>query len=181
MLVAIANQVFQILDKKVDRLGPFNLNKCMFSVSASNKHSPTYCCDPSHISFLSSGSLKGFYGHSTNILCPVLSDPKAFWVVGETQEQWSFTYYSIDCSVYKNALLPLLLQCSFWKGLLKACYTVYRFIWNSSWSGPVWNVTQGYGTMFQHIGTIRNAAATFETLPWNSGAAWGKIWSFPFP
>lgn len=73
VLVAIANQIFQILDKKVDGVGPFTLNKCVFSVSVSNKH----CCDPSHVSFLSSRSQKGSYGHSTNILCPILSNPEA--------------------------------------------------------------------------------------------------------
>lgn len=84
VLVAIANQDFECwMKKKVDSLGHFNLNKCMFFVSASKKN-----CVILHIynsCILGPIRPPNVLQSFPNILCLVLSDPKAFQVVGETQ------------------------------------------------------------------------------------------------
>lgn len=107
MLVAIASQKFQILiKKKVAHLDRFNLHKFIFFILASNRH----CCDPSRISFLSSGSNKASICFMViQQMCPILSDPKAFQVIGETQ----FIFYIWKCLTSTFASIW-----SFWKKLI---------------------------------------------------------------
>lgn len=114
--------------------------------------------------------------------------PSGLWVKSAVavlllnESQRYFTYIlrsgsslSISHSVHDDAFCPLSILHFLSERLHKVKCIVYRFIWNSSWANPVWNVTEGYGTMLQHFGTFRNAASTSETLPWNRGATWGKI------
>lgn len=120
-----------------------------------------------------------FYHYSANILCQILLAQKAARLQVKLNHV-DFTC-SVYCSVHENALLSTFAAVfAVRKKLLKVKYVSYRFIWNSAWSGPVWNVTKGHGTMLQHVRTIRNVASTFEALPWNGGATWGEILFFPF-